>query len=187
MVKKTTVKFLTASGVVLSIALLVGTAWATNLAAPASTSTAINGGAATLNGTTLAFGPSAHPWVAQIYAPAGRCLRLAVTSGPDLGMQVAAPGFSQAYRNDDGGISPCPLCPVIKIASTPNNGWYTVSLNFWTGAPLNGNFVLRYAHYPVGNPNCSVPTTPNVTEHNAKSPVGPEMSHPQQEGEPGAQ
>ena len=188
MAKGKTVKWLATGGLVLGVALMGGTAWATELMAPASSSTVVNGGAASVQGTTFQSGINARPWVAQIHAPAGRCLRLAVTAeGSDLGMQVAAPSAFVAFRNDDGFVAPCPLCPVVKIFSTPNAGWYTVSINFFTGAANTTNFILRYAHYPVGNPNCFAPTTPNAVEQNTKGQASPEVS-PQQseEGAPGA-
>ena len=182
MAKGKTVKWLATGGLVLGVALMGGTAWATELFAPASASFAINGGTASVIGTTLAgAGGAAHPWVAQIQAPAGRCLRLHVTAqATDLGMQVAAPHFNIAWRNDDGGGG-CFLCPLVKIANTPENGWYTVSINHFTGNAVNANFTLRYAYYPVGNPNCAAPTIPNTVEQNTKSEASPEVNPQQQE------
>ena len=188
MAKVKTVKWLATGGLVLGVALMGGTAWATELIAPASTSTTLNGGTATVQGTTFQSGVNARPWVTQIHAPAGRCLRLAVTAeGSDLGMQVATPTVFTAFRNDDGFVGSCGLCPVVKIANTPDDGWYTVSINFFTGAASTTNFTLRYAHYPLGNPNCSTPTNPNAVEQNTKGQVSPEVS-PQQseEGAPDA-
>ena len=187
MAKVKSVKWLVTGGLVLGVALMGGTAWATELIAPASSSTTINGGAASVQGTTMQ-GPGAHPWVAQIQAPAGRCLRLAVTvEGSDLGMQVAAPSVFTAFRNDDAFVGSCIRCPVVKIGSTPNAGFYTVSINFFDGAANTTPFTLRYAHYPVGNPNCAAPTTPNAVEENTKGQLSPEVSPQQsQDGAPDA-
>ncbi|CUS39201.1 conserved exported hypothetical protein [Candidatus Nitrospira nitrificans] len=187
MVKKTAVKLLGAGGIVLGVALMVGTAWATELMAPTSSSTSINGGSHVVFGSTFAGGSMARPWVAQIQVPAQRCLRLEVTSqGTDLGMQVTAPNYFTAWRNDDSGA--CANCPLVKIASTPNGGWYTVSINHWFGGASNANFTLRYAHYPVGNPNCAGATAPNIEMQSTKSPANPQATPQQQEeGAPGVQ
>ena len=189
MVKKTAVKLLGAGGVVLSVALMVGTAWAgSEFVAPASSSTAINGGAATVTHAATMSASGAHPWVAQIQAPAGRCLRIGVTSQTtDLGMQVAAPNTFTAWRNDDKGGAVCGLCPLVKIFSTPFTGWYTVSIVRYNGQPISGSFTLRFAHYPVGNPNCFAPTAPNLELQNTKGASSPEVSPQQEEGAADAQ
>lgn len=181
MVKKTAGKLLGAGGIVLGVALMVGTAWAgSEFVAPASTSTSINGGAATVTRAATLSASGAHPWVAQIQAPSGRCLRIGVTSQTtDLGMQVAAPNTFTAWRDDDSGGS---LRPLVKIFSTPFNGWYTVSINHFAGAAVNATFTLTFAHYPVGNPNCFAPTAPNLELQNTKGAASPEVS-PQQEEE----
>ena len=77
----------------------------------------------------------------------------------DLETVVRAPNGT-VYRNDDGGIAPCPLCPVVKVNSTPNNGWYSVTIGHFAGSPVTGNFTLSYGRYNVGNPNCAASTTP---------------------------
>jgi hypothetical protein len=187
-VKKTTnIKKLAILGAVLSGAFMVGNASATELASPASTSTAINGGSHFITGTAVASTSRAHPWVAQIYSPAGRCLRIEVTSSPstvDLGMQVTAPEYNTAWRDDDsaGGFR-----PLVKIFSTPDTGWYTVSINQYQGSAVNADFGLRYANYPVGNPNCSSPTTPNLLAPSMKGQSSPGVSPQFEEGEPGVQ
>ena len=61
------------------------------------------------------------------------------------------------YRDDDGGGS---LRPLVKIASTPNSGWYTVQVAHYLGAPTNANFTLKYGRYNAGNINCSGGTVP---------------------------
>lgn len=188
MVKKTAVKLLGTGGIVLGVALMVGSAWAgSEFVAPASTSTALLGGAATVTHAATLSASGAHPWVAQIQAPAGRCLRLEVTSETtDLGMQVAAPNAFTAWRNDDKGFG-CSLCPLVKIFSTPFTGWYTVSINHFAGAAVNANFVLRFAHYPVGNPNCSIPTAPNLELQNTKGAGNAEVSSQLDDAAPDAQ
>ena len=200
MAKVKTVKWLATGGLVLGVALMGGTAWATELIAPASTSTARNGGAASVTGSTISMSGRAHPWVAQIYAPAGRCLRLEVTSTTpppgldpmtDLGMQVSAPnavslpGAPAAWRDDDTGgfTGGCSRCPLIK-AAVGKTGWYTVTINFWDGKAFNSDFVLKYAHYAVGSANCAPATGPNqapsAEEQSLKPQTSPEASPQQQ-------
>ncbi len=180
MVRKTAVKLLGAGGIVLSIALMVGSAWAgSDFVSPFSTSTAINGGTASVARATTLSVNGAHPWVGQIHAPAGRCLRIAVTSQTvDLGMQVAAPNAFTAWRDDDSGGS---LRPLVKIFSTPFTGWYTVSINHFAGGAANATFTLAFAHYPVGNPNCSLPTQPNLELQNTKGASSADINSQQEE------
>ncbi len=199
MVKKTIAKWLAAGGAVLSVALMVGSVWAgTELIAPSSTSTARNGGAASVTGSTISMSGRAHPWVAQIYAPANRCLRLEVTSTSpltDLGILLSAPNPSShpaapirfAWVDDDGGglSGGCLNCPLIK-AAVLKSGWYTVTINHWQGGAFNSDFVLRYAHYPVGiATNCPTPTpallaAPGTTSGGTKSQMAPDQDPQQQ-------
>ena len=189
MAKVKTVKWLATGALVLGVALMGGTAWATNMFGPSNTCTGLNCNSRAISGTVTSFGPTAQPWVAEIFAPTGRCFRLAVTSeGADLETVVRAPN-GQVFRNDDGFVAPCPLCPVVKIANTPNNGWYTVSISHFNGAAVSTNFNLQYSLYNLGNPNCNLATVPvNSLEPDTKSQKGPEVSPQQQEeGTPGAQ
>ena len=191
MVKKTAMKLLGAGGVVLGVALMVGTAWATNMFTTGSTSTSVNGSARTIQGTVSNHVGSNDPWTAELWAPAGRCLRIAVTAeGTDLETVVRAPN-GQVFRNDDSGVFPCPLCPVVKIASTPNRGWYAVSINHFAGTAVNADFTLQYQHYPVGNPNCAPPTAPFAApDEGVKAQKAPGVEIQQQgmeEGGPSSQ
>src|SRR4029453_11345415 len=88
------------------------------------------------------------------------------------------------FRNDDR--APGDLRPLVKIASTPNNGWYTVSIGRFNGAANTGNFTLAYGRYNAGNPNCALPTPPLAPETAAPSkPSG--VAQPPAVDEPGAQ
>ena len=160
MAKVKSVKWLATGGLVLGVALMVGSAWATNMFTVGSTSTSINGGARTIQGTVQNTVGSNDPWTAELWTTEGRCLRIAVTAeGTDLETVVRAPN-GQVFRNDDGFVGACGLCPVVKIASTPNRGWYAVSINHFAGTASNADFTLQYQHYPVGNPNCAGATLP---------------------------
>ncbi len=190
MAKKNTMKWLATGGLVLGVALLGGTAWATNMFTGGSTCTTINCGSRTIQGTVTQFGVSGQPWVAEVFSPNGRCFRLQVTAqGTDLEMVVRAPN-GQVFRNDDSFAAPCALCPLVKIANSPNNGWYTVSLSQFAGAAASANFTMLFNTYPVGNINCAAPTAPvNSVESETKSQKNQTEVSPQQqeEGTPGAQ
>ena len=97
-----------------------------------------------------------EPFVIQVFAQAGECLRLAVTGQTgDLAMGVftATPLFH--FVDDDSGVN---LRPLIKIDPTPNTGFYVVALSHFAGDPVDITFTLRYGRYDAGNVNCFNPT-----------------------------
>jgi len=102
-----------------------------------------------------------QPWVAQIYAQANECLRLAVVKqSHDLEMGVFSPDIEENHWvNDDAGGS---FRPLIKIDPTPVAGYYVVALSHVVGSAVKGNFQLLYGRYPSGNPNCTNPTPVGV-------------------------
>src|SRR5262245_10104274 len=71
-----------------------------------------------LNGWGTSFEPpqaNVGPWVGQVFAARGECLRLRVTlQSVDTEMVVIA-ASATAYRNDNSNIGPCPNCPLIKF------------------------------------------------------------------------
>lgn len=114
-----------------------------------------------LPGTVLGFGPSASAWVANVFASPGNCVRLEVISqGADLETTVVAPNGT-VFRDDDSGVGTQPL---VRIASAPNNGWYTVHISHFAGTAVDTNFTLLYGRYSAGNPNCAPATTPLAVE-----------------------
>jgi len=133
---------------------------ATNMFDPTvSTANKINANAVTLNGTLHDTNGNTQPWTTQVYAQAGECMRLAVTSafGVDVKMEVIAPD-GLVYRDDDSNGN---LLPLVKIDGTPNFGWYTVQIAHFNGVPQTGiDFVLKYGRYNLGNPNCANGTAP---------------------------
>jgi hypothetical protein len=110
----------------------------------------------------FAFGPSAGTFTIDVFAGAGQCVRLDLISPPhptpDMELVVVAPNGT-VFRNDDrnGALDRRPL---VKIASAPNNGWYTVHVAQFAGAATETNIVLLYGRYNNGNPNCAAPTLP---------------------------
>lgn len=134
-----------------SLSALASSAGATNLLGSTTS--------ATISGTTFGFGPSAMPWTAEVYSPAGACLRIAVTSqGTDLKATVVAPNGT-VYRDDDSGGSNRPL---VRINNTPNNGWYTVSINNWSGAAVSQNFTVTLQRLGLNGSGCLPATGPTA-------------------------
>jgi hypothetical protein len=127
-----------------------------------SSTTIINGSSLTLPGTVTNPASNNDPFEIQVYARAGECIRLEVTSslqGVDLETVVRAPNGS-IYRNDDGSGGGVFANPLVKINNAPNTGWYSVSINHWFGTASYADFVLLYGRYSLNNVNCSVPTGP---------------------------
>ncbi|MFO1036430.1 MAG: hypothetical protein U1E45_06270 [Geminicoccaceae bacterium] len=128
------------------------------MAAPASATNLLGStSSATISGTTFGFGPSAMPWTAEVYSGAGGCLRIAVTSqATDLKATVVAPNGT-VYRDDDSGGS---LRPLVKINNTPNNGWYTLSINNFSGAAVSANFTVTLQRLAANSASCLPATGP---------------------------
>ncbi len=153
-------------------ALMVGfapaqTLWATGIFDPSpSACTTANCSSIRIDGKVIADNRSpaiAQPWVIELFANSGTCLRIQVTAQTtDLEAVLIAPDGT-VYRNDDGGGA-CPTCPLIKVDPTPDRGWYTLQISHFAGDPVEANFTLQYALYtpssPAGNPNCFSPTPP---------------------------
>lgn len=155
-------KLLTTAFVLGALALVTSPpAGATNLLGSTSS--------ATISGTTFGFGPSAMPWTAEVYAGAGVCLRVAVTAqATDLEAVVVAPNGT-VYRDDDGGGS---LRPLVKINGTPNNGWYTVSINHFAGNAVSANFTATLQRLPLNSASC----LPGTSSQVAAALVAPKSS-----------
>ncbi len=145
------------------LALTARPVWATPLFDPSvNTCTTLNCGSVRLDGTVTGErnGVNAVPWVVELYAQPRECVRIAITAeSQDLETVVVAPNGA-VFRNDDGFVAPCTVCPVVKIGNAPNFGWYTVSVSQFNGAPVETNFTMFYGRYSSGNPNCSSPTPP---------------------------
>jgi hypothetical protein len=143
-----------------------GTVRATPIFDPSSsTCTTANCSSETISGTFGALGAaqSALPWTVEIFALPQVCLRVEVTAQTqDLELVVVAPNGT-VFRNDDGGVAPCPNCPLVQVGNTPSQGWYTVQVAQFAGGAGFSNFTLLYGVYPLDNPNCATPTTPQAS------------------------
>jgi len=133
-----------------------------------STATGIGASSVTINGSMTDIPDFTEPWVGELYAQAGECVRLAViTTLFDSELTVAAPNGT-VFRDDDSGGD---LKPLVRIASAPVTGWYTVQVAHFSGVPVSANFTLKYARYNGGNPNCAVATAPLVLPNGAAEPM----------------
>lgn len=116
----------------------------------------------TIPGTVTNPSSNNDPFEIQFFAGTGECVRIEVISslsGADLETVVRAPN-GNIYRSDDGSGGGVFANPLVKIASAPNKGWYSVSINSWNGSPVYADFVLTYGRYTARNINCSGGTTP---------------------------
>jgi hypothetical protein len=154
-----------------------------------SACTTINCSSLRLPATLFGFGPSASSWQGSFYAAPGECVRIDVISPTAAGTvdleTVAIAPNGTVYRNDDGGGGGRALNPVVKIASAPNNGWYTVRIGQFAGTAVDANFVVAYGRYNAGNPNCAAATVPTSTNSPSKlaepqstTPVAPAPNAP---------
>jgi hypothetical protein len=139
--------------------LLVSGSSAAELSTVRQTCTTANCGATVLYGRLnksdrcCGFDNLTLPWVVQVYAAAGECLRLHVTQKVgNVELVAIAPGSHRAWRN--GAAS-----PLLKIRTAQGEaGWFLVQVNDAAGDPRDANFTLRYARYAATNPNCNAPS-----------------------------
>lgn len=119
---------------------------------PVSACETINCGAMTLPGDVR----KQVPFVIQVFAAKGECLRIDVTAASDdLAMNVTSPDPYYSYFNDDRveGDSR----PLITVDPVDGTGWHTIIINHWDAAEVSASFTLRYGRYPTGNVNCPPP------------------------------
>ena len=96
-----------------------------------------------------------EPFVVQIYAKAGECLRLDVSDQTeDLAMQLTGPSvlIGGAVADDRNGSAD--RRPLLVYNLLELTGWYTVQVSLRDVTDVNAKFRLEYGRYPGGNPNC---------------------------------
>jgi hypothetical protein len=128
---------------------------ATDITTPRRTCTGVNCGALKFAATINAFTAStrASPWTVGVLGQANECVRLQVIlQVSDLEMVVVGPDGT-VWRNDNGNVSACPTCPVVKFVPL-KTGWYTVQVSPANGSAVEQDFRISYGRYNVGNPNC---------------------------------
>lgn len=145
-------------------------AWAGPVVFDSSNNCATINCGATVIGGSYETNPNNNvdPFILQVFSTGRECVRLAVTSqGTDLETVLVSPSGA-IWKDDDGGGA---LRPLIK-ANTDVRGWYTVQIARFNGTPANADFTLNYGRYPLGNVNCSAPTTP-LTSFSQQSLIKP--------------
>lgn len=126
---------------------------------PLSTSTATNGGAATINARFLSTATGqALPYVEQFYLGPDDCVRIDLTAqSADLEAVLISPSGA-VWRNDDRGGAPKKRrFPLIK-ANADVGGWYTLEFSTFNGAGPSANFTFKFGRYAEGNTNCATLT-----------------------------
>lgn len=146
----------------LALGLAPGSAWAGSYwQDPTSTCTSTNCKSQKLRGVFQ----KNEPFVIQLFASAGQCLRIEVTrQSADMEMALVSPnpslvptGVNFIFADDDSGVG---LLPLIKVDPTSNTGWYTLVVSRFSPGSGGANFDVRYGRYPTGNPNCSPSSLP---------------------------
>ncbi len=97
----------------------------------------------------------AEPFVIQIYAAEGECLRLDVSRQThDLAMTLIGPSVIHGGAVADDRNPPTDLRPVIVYNLLETTGWYTVIVSLRDVEDVTARFTLEYGRYPGGNANC---------------------------------
>jgi hypothetical protein len=154
--KRTAREWLSLLGAVVLLA-TGGPAVATNMFSdPPKACGTLNCNSLRIKGTVLLSSSHALPWVAQIAARQGECLRIDVTAqGTDLEAVLIAPDGSWTWRDDNRSSSD--LKPLIITYAVPQYGWYTLQLSHAAGSPVNADFTLYFGRYLVNDqPNCPI-------------------------------
>lgn len=98
-----------------------------------------------------------EPFIIQIFAKAGECLRLDVsTQTEDMAMVAISPSVWDGIISDDRDFDGGDFRPLITVDPVVWTGWYTVIVSHFDHVPLVGRFTLEYGRYPTGNPNCVI-------------------------------
>lgn len=117
-----------------------------------SACTGINCGAMTLRGVHQAN----EPFVVQVFAGEGECLRLDVVSQTqDMALLISTPTVNLAGVSDDRDFDGGDFRPLFLVDPVPGTGWHTVVISYFDLGPPVGKFVLKYGRYPGGNANCA--------------------------------
>jgi hypothetical protein len=127
-------------------------AWAgSHFESPLSTCTTINCSGMTIRGQQQ----SSEPFVIQVYAREGECLRLDVsTQTEDTALLIVAPAVPNTGSSDDV----VGTRPIFGLDPVPITGWYTIAVSYFTYDPRISRFTLEYGRYNGGNLNCSQAT-----------------------------
>jgi hypothetical protein len=145
-----------------------GPAVATNLfdPKPLEDCHGVNCGSRTIGGTVLRSSSFPMPWVGQIGANQGECLRIdIIEQDVDLEAVLIGPNGRVWINNDRTAVDQRPL---IRVNGVPQSGWYTLQLSHEAGLPVNADFTLAFGRYPLNEAaNCQpglLPLRDDTTE-----------------------
>ena len=156
-------------GSFIALSFLASTAaWAgSHFESPLSTCTTINCAGMTIRGQQQ----SNEPFVIQVYAREGECLRLDVsTQTEDTALRIVAPAVLDTGSSDDV----VGTRPIFGLDPVPGTGWWTVVISYFDYDPRISRFTLEYGRYNGGNLNCSQATaTQSMAPARLSRPVAP--------------
>ena len=140
-----------ACGVIGSVLVATGVAWAgSQIESRISSCTSINCAGETIRGTHQ----TTEPFVTQIFARAGECLRLDVTQeSEDTALRVVGPTVNVTFGNNNREAGD--TRPLLRLDDLAATGWYTVLVSRQGAGNEVVRFRLDYGRYPGGNPNCT--------------------------------
>ncbi len=96
-----------------------------------------------------------EPFVVQVYAREGECLRLDIdVQTEDMAILLLSPSVNFGLLNDDRDFAGGDTRPLIATEPIPWTGWYTVVVSYFDLDKRVARFNLNYGRYPAGNLNC---------------------------------
>ena len=160
------------AGLVIACAFLTSPAWAgSHFESALSSCTTINCAGMTIRGLQQAN----EPFVIQVYAREGECLRLDVsTQTEDTAMLLIATTAGDFATADDT----FDFRPILGIDPVPQTGWYTVAISYFDYDDRISRFTLEYGRYPTGSLNCSQATAATAMAPVQMKPFGPTSLKP---------
>ena len=146
--------------------LTAATAWAgSHYESALSSCSTINCAGMTIRGIQQAN----EPFVIQVFAREGECMRLDVsTQTEDTAMVIIATTAGDFLGVDDT----FELRPIFGLDPVPATGWYTVAIGYFDYDPRIARFTLEYGRYPSGSINCSQATANQAMAPAQLKPAG---------------
>jgi hypothetical protein len=120
-----------------------------------------------------------EPFLLQVFASEGECLRLDIDGqSDDTTMLLATPSVNFGVVNDDRDFDGGDFRPLITVDPVPWSGWYTVAVSYFDLDNRRVKFNLKYGRYPSGNPNCAQAPTAAAPQIKRFSDGVPKVSLP---------
>jgi hypothetical protein len=141
----------------------------------AATCTGINCAGLTIRG----IHQRTEPFLLQVFASEGECLRLDVDGqSDDTAMLLATPSVNFGVVSDDRDGVGGDLRPLIMVDPVPWTGWYTVAVSYFDFDNRRVKFNLKYGRYPSGNPNCTQDPTASAQQIRKFTETAPKAHAP---------